>query len=90
MIRSFNHAFDFIFIGAVCVSTGLWSIVILKKKSFSVLLGWLGIGITTVALISLIAGFVFVDLHGFRVFIFGWVVWIVGIGWTLVKKKDIT
>ena len=88
LISSFNHAFDFIFIGAVCLSTGLWSLVILKKKTFPNLLGWLGIMITIAALVSLIAGFVFVDLHGFRIFIFGWVIWVVGIGWNLAKSRD--
>lgn len=89
LIRSFNHAFDFIFIGAVCISTGLWSIIILKKKVFPILLGWLGIAITLAALTALIAGFVFVDLHGFRIFIFGWVIWILGIGWILVRTKSL-
>ena len=86
LLSGFNHAFDFIFIGAVCISTCLWSMLMLKMKSTIKYLGWLGIGITLVALISLILGVVFVDLHGFRIFIFGWVVWLIGIGIFLTRK----
>ena len=87
LIRSFNHAFDFIFIGAVCVSTGLWSISILTKKGAPALIAWMGILITLAALVSLIAGFVFVDLHGFRIFIFGWVAWVLCLGYQLIKGQ---
>ena len=88
LIRSFNHAFDFIFIGAVCISTGLWSIGILMKKTAPSLLGWFGILITLTALVSLLAGFVFVDLHGFRIFIFGWVAWVICLGYQLIKSTN--
>ena len=87
LIRSFNHAFDFIFIGAVCISTGLWSLAIIWKKTMTSYLGWFGMVISLVALISLFVGFVFVDLHGFRVFIFGWVAWVLGVGYSLIKYK---
>ena len=85
LIRSFNHAFDFIFIGAVCISTTLWSIAILKTKALHQMLGWFGLFLTIIALGSLFSGFVFVDLFGFRIFIFGWVVWVVGTGLNLIK-----
>ena len=86
LIQSFNHAFDFIFIGAVCISTGLWSLVMLIMKSLPKLLGWMGIAITIAALVSLLAGVVFVDLQGFRVFIFGWVIWVTATGLVLIRK----
>jgi len=89
LISAINHAFDFIFIGAVCISTGLWSFIILKSKLLPVYLGWLGVLITLTALVSLLAGFVFVDLHGFRIFIFGWVIWIVGIGIMMTRRGEV-
>ncbi|MEO9872166.1 hypothetical protein [Ekhidna sp.] len=85
-IRSFNHAFDFIFIGAVCISTLLWSISIVRTKKLAVWLGWFGISISLLAVLFLTLGFVFVDLHGFRLFIFGWVAWVVAAGLCLLKK----
>ncbi len=90
LIRSFNHAFDFIFIGGVCISTGLWSISILTKKAAPAQIAWMGILITLAALLSLIAGFVFVDLHGFRIFIFGWVAWVLCLGYQLIKDQKTT
>ncbi|WP_420317076.1 hypothetical protein [Ekhidna sp.] len=86
LIRSFNHAFDFIFIGAVCVSTGLWSYQIIRTKLLPSFIGWLGLFITLVAITSLVVGIVFVDLHGFRIFIFGWVAWVISIGVFLIRK----
>lgn len=86
LIRGFNHAFDFIFIGAVCISTGLWSGLMIVQKSAR-LIGWFGIAITAAALVSLLVGFVFVDLTGFRIFIFGWVAWVVLLGLRMIKKE---
>ncbi len=88
LIRSFNHAFDFIFIGAVCISTGMWSISILKTKKLPIWHGWFGIIISAVALTSLMLGFVFVNLHGFRIFIFGWVAWVVAAGLLMTKEGE--
>ena len=85
LIRDFNHAFDFIFIGAVCISTTLWSIAILKISSFPTVIGWFGLAITAMALTFLLLGFVFVDLQGFRIFIFGWVAWVIWIGIALFR-----
>ena len=85
LIRDFNHAFDFIFIGAVCISTTLWSIAILKISSFPTVIGWFGLAITAMALTFLLLGFVFVDLQGFRIFIFGWVAWVIWMGITLFR-----
>ena len=86
LIRSLNHAFDFIFIGAVCISTFLWSLAILTVDKATRALGWLGILLALAALVSLVAGFVLIDLHGFRLFIFGWVAWVIWCGYYLVRS----
>ena len=78
-----NHAFDYIFMGAVCSSTILWSIAMVRTKRFPVWLGYFGILLGAVALSLWIFGFEFVDLHGFRIFIFGWVLWVVVVGYLL-------
>lgn len=83
---AFNHAFDFIYIGAVCISTLFWSIAILRTGSFPKWLGIFGLILTLAACISILLGFVFVDLHGFRIFIFGTVSWTVIAGYFLAKS----
>jgi len=82
-----NHAFDYIFMGAMCISVLLWSIAILKTKAFPIWLGWLGGLLSVLAMAMWVIGFVFVDLHGFRLFIFGSVAWIVAAGVFLVRVK---
>ncbi|MEQ9405795.1 MAG: hypothetical protein RIM99_19545 [Cyclobacteriaceae bacterium] len=81
-----NHAFDFIYIGAVCISTLFWSVAILKTKSLPVWTGYFGLLLTGVAVVLLVAGFVFVDVHGFRLFIFGAVAWTISVGFLLRKS----
>ncbi len=90
LIRSINHAFDFIFIGAVCISTGIWSALIIYKKRYAPLIGWLGLLLTSMALVSLFAGFVFVDLTGFQIFIFGWVAWVISLSYQLMIRISTT
>jgi hypothetical protein len=84
---SINHALDYILIGMLCLSVLMWSIEIVKKKRLFVWLGCFGILITLTAVIMLVSGFVFVNLHGFRVFVFGLVAWIVWAGIALLKTK---
>ncbi len=82
-----NHAFDFIFIVGICVAILLWSIVMLQGERFAKWIAYMGILIGSSAIILLAAGFVFVDLHGFRLFIFAIVGWIVLIGFFLIRSK---
>jgi hypothetical protein len=82
-----NHAFDFILLGAACISLLLWSTLVLRTKLLNRWLAYYGIFLNVVFVSFLIYGFVFVDLHGFRVFVFGLVSWIVAAGYLLVKAK---
>lgn len=86
---SLNHAFDYILIGMFCISVLLWSIELVKAKKRSVWLGYFGIALTLIAVIMLVSGFVFVNLYGFRVFVFGLVAWIVWAGVTLIRRTDL-
>lgn len=83
-----NHAFDYIFMGAVCISTILWSVAMIRTKSFPVWLGYFGLVLSVLALGMWIAGFVFINLHGFRIFIFGWFLWVVLTGYFLLQAKE--
>lgn len=81
-----NHAFDFIYIGATCLSVLLWSVAMLRTRLFSNWIGWLGFVLSTVVVILSISGFVFVNLFGFRVFITGFICWILIVGYTLQRS----
>ncbi|MEO6632585.1 MAG: hypothetical protein ABIN13_12705 [Mucilaginibacter sp.] len=82
-----NHAFDYIFIGGVCIAISLWSIVILKTTNFPKWVGYFGLVTCILVITGFIAGFIFVDLTGFRVFVAGLVLWMAIIG-ILLKRQD--
>lgn len=84
-IRSFNHAFDFIFIGAVCLSMLFWSIAILKTKAIASWMAYFGILLSLTGIALFISGFELVHLSGFRMFVFGNVAWILAVGFYLRK-----
>lgn len=83
-----NHAFDYIFIGATCIAILLWSIAILRIKTFPVWLAYFGILLNVGFLMGLVLDFNFVNLYGFRVFIFSLVGWIVAAGVLMIKSKN--
>ena len=82
-----NHAFDYIFMASWCLGILLWSIAIIKTKAFKAFLGWLGLLISIGMIITWISGFMLVDLHGFRIFIFGNLIWIVIAGIMLSRSS---
>lgn len=81
-----NHAFDYIYMGASCIAVFTWSVLILQTGRLPKWLGWLGIVLALVLIVSAIIGFVFTDLTGFRIFILGFVVWTICAGLLLMKK----
>lgn len=82
-----NHAFDYIFIGGVCIAISLWSVVVIKSGDFPKWVGYFGLFTCILVVAGFIAGFIFVDLTGFRVFIAGLVVWMVIVG-VLLKRVE--
>lgn len=83
-----NHSFDYILISAMFISTLLWCIDIQKTKVFPKWIGYFGILLVSSALIAIIFGFYFLDLHGFRIFILGWVIWIFSIAVFVYRKAN--
>lgn len=81
-----NHAFDYILIAGMLLSVFLWSLVILKGGKMNRAIGWLGLILVGSATVLIAIGFYFLDLYGFRIFIFGWVLWIVWIAIGLVRN----
>lgn len=84
---SLNMAMDYIFIGATCIAMSLWGILIITKSVFPKWIGYAGILTSISALVSGITGFVFTDLFGFRIFIFGFVLWMVVVGFRLRTER---
>ncbi|MEP0986030.1 hypothetical protein [Ekhidna sp.] len=89
-IRSFNHAFDYIFMGAICLSILMWSAAIIKTKAMPSWLGYFGILVSATGIILFVLGVELLHLAGFRVFIFANVAWILAVGFILRKGEQPT
>ena len=85
---SLNHALDFVMIGAINIAVLFWSILLYKSKLISRYINYLGIFIVVLFVIFLFSGFLFVDLHGFRLFILGFILWLFVLGSSLLKTKS--
>lgn len=83
-----NHAFDYIFISFISLAILMWSVAILLTKTYPAWLAYLGIALNVFVLVGLTIDFNFVNLQGFRVFIFGLVGWIVAAGYLLIQAKN--
>ena len=84
-----NQAFDYVFLGAVSLSILFWSIAILTLKKLPLWIGYFGLLLSITALAMLISGFIFVNLHGFRLFVFSNVVWISVVAIALIRFKQV-
>ena len=87
--RSLNHAFDYILITAMFISTFLWSVSILRLKVLPTWLGYLGISLFVIGITAIVAGFYVLDVGGFRTLIYGWAIWIVGVGFRLLEQRKV-
>lgn len=87
-IRSFNHAFDYIFMVGVCLSILCWSFAIVKTKAMFAWVGYYGILLNVIAAILFLSNYELLHLSGFRMFVFGIVSWILIVGVLLIKNKD--
>ncbi|MDX1667068.1 MAG: hypothetical protein R3350_07560 [Saprospiraceae bacterium] len=83
-----NHAFDYIFMASACVATLFFSVAILQTRALPPWLGYAGLLLGVAAVALWIGGIVSVDLHGFRVFIFGWVLWVAAAGFSMWMTRD--
>ncbi len=82
-----NQAFDFVFIAAICLSTLFWSIAIIITKTLQQWLGYFGITLFIAVITMLVSGFIFTNLHGFRLFILTNVIWIGLIAMNLIRSR---
>jgi hypothetical protein len=82
----FNKAMDYVMIIGILVAISIWSVLIIQITKFPKWIGYYGLFLLVIALFGAILDFNFVNLFGFRIFVFGLVSWIVLIGW-LMKKE---
>lgn len=81
-----NQPMDYVFIGSILLAMGIWSVLILRTAVFPKWTGYLGILLLLLVLIGLVLRFDFIDLTGFRIFIFGLVSWIVSMGVLMMRR----
>lgn len=85
--KNINIPMALIFISATLISIGIWSILIIISEQLPKWIGYLGLIIVLVALISLFSKFNFTSVIGFRIFVFGIVIWITACGIEMIKCK---
>lgn len=85
LIRSLNHAFDFVLIGGVLIAMLLFSSSILKTNLFPKALGYMGLLLPALLIFMLITGFDLLNLYGFRIFALSIVSWFILMGVRLLN-----
>ncbi len=84
---SLNQAFDIIFIIFACCSVMLWSAAIIHSKKLHFWLAVFGLIAGLAGIVTLAAGFVLTDLHGFRFFMAGFILWLLLAGIEMVRSS---
>ncbi|MBL4643749.1 MAG: hypothetical protein JKY44_09185 [Flavobacteriaceae bacterium] len=70
-----NKPLDYIFIVATCLAISIYSILIVSSNKLPKWIGYYGISLIIFAIVGLLTGFVFTNLIGFQLFIFGIASW---------------
>lgn len=82
-----NKPLDYIFIIATCLAITIYSLLIVSSDKLPKWIGFFGLSLIVFAIIGLLTGFVFSNLIGFQIFIFGIATWFLATGITLIKSK---
>jgi len=82
-----NKPLDYIFIIATCLAITIYSLLIVSSNKLPKWIGYFGISLILFAIIGLLTGFVFSNLIGFQIFIFGIATWFLATGISLIKSK---
>ena len=83
-----NQPLDYVFIGGYCLSTLIYSALIMKLRRIPVWLGIVGATFVILVFLGVISGFAFTHLLGFRVFTFSLAAWVLVVGYYLIKSKS--
>ena len=82
-----NKPLDYIFIAATCFAITIYSTLIISSNKLPKWIGYFGVLLISFAVIGVLTGFVFTNLIGFQLFIFGFATWFLTIGISLIKSK---
>jgi hypothetical protein len=82
-----NKPLDYIFIIATCLAITIYSLLIVSSDKLPKWIGFFGLSLIVFAIIGLLTGFVFSNLIGFQIFIFGIATWFLATGISLIKSK---
>ena len=80
-----NLMMTYIFISATALSLGIWSILIIKNQQISAWLGYFGLVVLAIGLLSVGFKFNFTNLLGFKTFVFLIVSWKIAVGIKMIK-----
>jgi hypothetical protein len=82
-----NKPLDYIFIIATCLAITIYSLLIVSSDKLPKWIGFFGLSLIVFVIIGLLTGFVFSNLIGFQIFIFGIAIWFLATGISLIKTK---
>lgn len=85
-----NIPMDYIFITAISFSIALWSLLIIRSTAFPKWAGYYGLLLVISGFAAVLLQFNFVNLFGFRIFIFGIVGWMIAIGLLLIRSTKVS
>ena len=85
----FNQAMDYITIIGLIIAIIIWSVLIIIGEKFPKWIGYYGLILFVLSLFGVFMNFNFVNLFGFRIFVFSLVSWIVLMGWLMTKNTTI-
>lgn len=83
-----NQAFAMVFVVAVSTAILLWSISIVKQKSFATSIGVYGCILGPATVVAVASGQVTLGVHGFGMIVVCEAIWYVSIGVTLLRLKE--
>jgi hypothetical protein len=81
------QAFARVLVASSSLAIGLWSFAMLRTRTFGRSAAWLGLATAVIALLALFSGRLRLDVHGFGAVVLAQSVWLVAVGWTLVRSR---
>ena len=81
-----NQAFAKVLVAASSVAIGIWSLQILRTRTFPRGIGVFGCVASVVALLTLFSGYLSMDVHGFGAVVLGQGVWLILIGLQMLQS----
>lgn len=81
-----NRSLDYVFIAAMAIAISIWSGLILQTRLLPRWLGYGGLLLVGIVGLGVMTNFDFIGVAGFRLLVFGLVLWIVSVGYALSRQ----